>query len=76
MSEGYALEDSRGETVGIVVRQKGDRGFRFHASVGAYDALDGHLFATPVAAQRAVRDFATSGRNGRKALHAVREAAR
>lgn len=59
MSEGYALEDSRGETVGIVVRQKGERGFRFHASIGRYDALDGHLFATPLAAQKAVRDFAT-----------------
>ncbi len=59
MSEGYALEDSRGETVGIVVRQKGDRAFRFHASTGAYDALDGHLFATPLAAQRAVSDFST-----------------
>jgi hypothetical protein len=60
MSEGYSLEDSRGEIVGIVVRQKGDRGFRFHAAIGRYDALDGHLFATPIAAQKAVRDFATT----------------
>jgi hypothetical protein len=56
MSEGYSLEDSRGEIVGIVVRQKGDRGFRFHAAIGRYDALDGHL----IAAQKAVRDFATT----------------
>jgi len=73
MSEGYALEDPRGETVGIVVRQKGDRGFRFHASIGAYDALDGRLFATPVAAQRAIKDFAT-GKQRRNIRHIEAEA--
>ena len=62
MSEGYALEDPRGETAGIVVRQKGERGFRFHASLKDYDQLDGHVFASPVAAQRAIRDFGKSMR--------------
>jgi hypothetical protein len=63
MSEGYALEGPRGETAGIVVRQKGDRGFRFHASTNDYDALDGHVFASPSAAQRAIGAFGKSKRN-------------
>lgn len=56
MSEGYTIDGFRGEAAGIVVRYAGERGFRFHSASKAYDTLDGHVFATPAAAQRAALD--------------------
>ena len=56
------------EVAGIVVRYEGERGFRFHSAGKAYDALDGHVFVTPAAAQRAARDFAST-RARRPASH-------
>ena len=58
MSEGYIIDGLGDEAAGIVVRQEGERGFRFHSAGRAYHALDGHVFATPAAAQRAAREFA------------------
>jgi hypothetical protein len=58
MSEGYTIEGRGDEVAGIVVRQKGERGFRFHAAAKDFDALHGHVFVTPAAAQRAAREFA------------------
>lgn len=66
LSEGYMIDHRRGETAGIVVRQKGERGFRFHSANRAFHALDGHAFATPAAAQRAVDLFSRCRRQGRK----------
>jgi hypothetical protein len=57
MSEGYTVDGYDHEVAGIVVRYHGERGFRFHAASKAYDALDGHVFATPAAAERAAREF-------------------
>lgn len=57
MSEGYTI-DADDETAGIVVRYAGERGFRFHSASRAFDALDGHVFVTPAAAERAAREFA------------------
>lgn len=61
MSEGFTIETVRGETAGIVVRLKGERGYRFHAADGKFHVLDGHVFATPRAAERAVADVAVTG---------------
>jgi hypothetical protein len=58
MSEGYTIDGNGDEVAGIVVRLDGERGFRFHAALKGFDALDGHVFVTPQAAQRAARDFA------------------
>jgi hypothetical protein len=58
MSEGYTIDGANDEVAGIVVRYEGERGFRFHSAARTYDALDGHVFVTPAAAQRAARDFA------------------
>ncbi len=58
MSEGYTIDGDDDEIAGIVVRYQGERGFRFHASSKAYHALDGHVFVTPAAAQRAARELA------------------
>jgi hypothetical protein len=56
MSEGYTI-DADDETAGIVVRYAGERGFRFHSASRTFDALDGHVFVTPAAAERAAREF-------------------
>ena len=66
MSEGYMIDHREDETAGIVVRQKGERGFRFHSSSRAFHALDGHVFATPAAAQRAVDLFSSDRRYARQ----------
>jgi hypothetical protein len=58
MSEAYTIDGPGDEIAGIVVRYEGERGFRFHSALKAFDALDGHVFVTPAAAQRAARDFA------------------
>jgi hypothetical protein len=58
MSEGYTIDGLDDEAAGIVVRQDGERGFRFHSASKTYHALDGHVFATPAAAQRAALDVA------------------
>jgi hypothetical protein len=60
MSEGYVIEDRDGEIAGIVVRQEKARGFRFFSSTRLFNAMDGHVFATPAAAQRAVGEFMKS----------------
>jgi len=66
MSEGYTI-DADDETAGIVVRYEGERGFRFHSASRTFDALDGHVFVTPAAAERAAREFAQA-RASRAAL--------
>ena len=71
MSEGYTVEDAQGETVGIVVRKENGRGFRFFSSVRAFDALDGHIFATAQAAQRAARDIERGGKRAWRAIPGV-----
>jgi hypothetical protein len=72
MSEGYTIDGNDNEVAGIVVRLDGERGFRFHAK--GFDALDGHVFVTPAAAQRAARDFA-GGRRPRRLRAGRRDAA-
>jgi hypothetical protein len=58
MSEGYTIDGLDDEVAGIVVRYQDERGFRFHSGSKTYEALDGHVFATPAAAQRAARELA------------------
>lgn len=72
MSEGYMIDGLDNEVAGIVVRYDGERGFRFHSAAKAFDALDGHVFVTPAAAQRAARDIARG--RARSGLAAARGA--
>lgn len=53
MRSSYIIETRKG-AAGIVVRD--GRGFRFFAAQTAFNCLDGHLFATPKAAETAARD--------------------
>lgn len=57
MSEGFIVDGSNGEIAGIVVRQAAENGFCFHASASRFEPMDGHVFASPAAAQRAAREF-------------------
>jgi hypothetical protein len=57
MSEGYSIEIAE-ELVGIIVRGANEQVFRFHSAVKEYRALDGHSFARPKIAERALRDYA------------------
>lgn len=57
MSEAYTIDGADDEIAGIVVRYTGERGFRFHSARKTFDALDGHVFVNPAAAQRAAREF-------------------
>ena len=69
MSEGYTIDGLDDEVAGIVVRYQGERGYRFHPASKTYQALDGHVFVTPAAAQRAARELARTraARRGRPA---------
>lgn len=53
MSHGIIVE-FEGRDVGLVVRQAGERVYRFHAATHQVHALDGSVFATPAAANFAV----------------------
>jgi hypothetical protein len=67
MSEGYTIDGNGDEVAGIVVRYEGERGFRFHSATKGFDALDGHVFVTPAAAQRAAHEFARTRPSSRGA---------
>lgn len=55
MSEGYSIEIG-GEIVGIIVRNEGERDFRFHSAVEGVEVLNGLTFRKPADAERAVRE--------------------
>lgn len=65
MSEGYSIEVAD-EIVGIIVRNEGEHGFRFHSAVKDFRALDGAIFFKPAAAERAAREYAAARKSGRR----------
>jgi hypothetical protein len=68
MSNSYIIETWKG-AAGIVVRD--GRGFRFFAAKREFDSLDGHLFATPRAAEAAALEC-LCGAKGRRQVAPVR----
>jgi hypothetical protein len=68
MSDAFIIEVAD-ETAGIVVRQGGERSYRFHASLPRYYPLDGKLFAAPRDAERAA--LAQFGRPGKQKARAA-----
>jgi hypothetical protein len=56
MTEAYTIEVNH-DLVGIVVRQDGEHGFRFHSGAKSFDALDGMTFVKPRDAQRAAEEL-------------------
>ncbi|MGE3066783.1 MAG: hypothetical protein AB7K67_14435 [Hyphomicrobiaceae bacterium] len=75
MSEGYAIDAVPDGIVGIVVRLDGERGFRFHSATKAYDALNGHVFVSPAAAQKAAHALLRDGRRPAASRHFGKRAA-
>jgi hypothetical protein len=73
MSEGYSIEIG-GEIVGIIVRNEGEREFRFHSAVEGFEALNGRTFRNPAAAERAARELAAT-RTSRARPFRIRTAA-
>jgi hypothetical protein len=65
MSEGYSIEVAD-EIVGIIVRNEGERGFRFHSAIKPFNALDGRIFHQPAAAERAAREHIAALRSKRR----------
>ncbi|KPF70674.1 hypothetical protein IP69_09080 [Bosea sp. AAP35] len=60
--QAYVIEI--GETqAGLVSRRGGERVFTFISAASAFDALEGHRFATPGAAERAARQLASHRRS-------------
>ena len=52
MSDAFVIEVAS-EIAGIVVRQEGERSYRFHASLPRYYPMDGKLYSAPRDAERA-----------------------
>lgn len=44
-----------GSNVATLIRAPGERGFHFRAEAASVDAIDGHVFASPRAAEQAAR---------------------
>lgn len=68
MSDAYIIETAT-MTAGIVAAQ--DKGFRFYASHPVMSALEGKIFESPKAAQRAADELAAS-LNDRSSSHGER----
>jgi hypothetical protein len=68
MPDAYIIQIG-GRTAGIVARDSRDHSFNFFAAAGAFDALEGHRFADPLAAERAARHLAKHGNLPRRLDH-------
>jgi hypothetical protein len=68
MSDAFVIEVAD-ETAGIVVRQGGEKTFRFHASLPRYFPLDGKIFSAPRDAERAA--LAQFGRSPKQKARAA-----
>jgi hypothetical protein len=70
MSNSYIIETRKG-AAGIVVRER--HGFRFFAAKREFDSLDGHLFATPRAAEAAALECLCGVKGRRRVMPAEQE---
>jgi hypothetical protein len=61
MSHAYVIE-VRSQTAGIIVRD--GRDYCFFAATQAFNALEGHTFASPKEAEKAVFRYAAERRTG------------
>ncbi|MDP3255634.1 MAG: hypothetical protein Q8S58_18100 [Bosea sp. (in: a-proteobacteria)] len=59
--QAYVIEIDETQA-GLVSRRGDERFFTFISAASAFDALEGHRFATPVAAERAARQLASPRR--------------
>jgi hypothetical protein len=55
------------DQAGLIIREDGEREYRFHAALQSYQALEGRRFANPFLAERAAIAHAVSRRRRRQA---------
>jgi hypothetical protein len=65
MSKSYVIEVGD-DQAGIIIREDGEREFRFHAAHNRYNALEGRRFANALLAERAAVAHAMSRKNRRQ----------
>lgn len=66
MSKSYVIEVGD-DQVGVIIREDGERDYRFHSALDSYNALEGRTFANALLAERAaIAHFAS--RKRRRAL--------
>jgi hypothetical protein len=61
MSKSYVIEVGD-DQAGLVIREDGEKQYRFHAALQSYNALEGRHFANPFLAEQAAIANAVSRR--------------
>jgi hypothetical protein len=64
MSKSYVIEVGD-DQAGVIIREDGERDYRFHSALGSYDALEGRRFANALLAERAATAHILSRRQKR-----------
>jgi hypothetical protein len=70
MSKSYVIEVGD-DQAGVIIREEGEREYRFHAALQSYHALEGRRFANAFLAERAAIAHAVSRRRRRHSAAAV-----
>jgi hypothetical protein len=65
MSKFYVIEVGD-DQAGVIVREDGERHYRFHAALGRYKALEGRRFADALSAERAAVEHALGKKDRRR----------
>jgi hypothetical protein len=74
MSKSYVIEVGD-DQAGVIIREEGEREYRFHAAWERYSALEGRRFANPLLAERAAIAHAVSRRRRQSAALSLEGAA-
>ena len=67
MSKSAFVIEVGDDQVGVIIREEGEREYRFHAALERYSALEGRRFANALLAERAAIAHAVSRRRRRGA---------
>ena len=70
MSKSYVIEVGD-DQAGVIIREEGEREYRFHAALERYSALEGWRFANALLAERAAMAHAVSRRRRRSETAAL-----
>ena len=62
MSKAAFVIEVGDDQVGVIIREEGEREYRFHAALERYSALEGRRFANALLAERAAIAHAVSRR--------------
>lgn len=73
MSRTYVIEVGD-DQAGLIIREDGEREYRFHSAHALYDGLEGRTFANALLAERAAIAHSVSRRRRSRAATASHEA--